>query len=213
MIVSPDLKIAISGGVATGKSTLSAELARRTGLPVVREGMAELAQASEEFGRLLADRSIDSAGLAPARARLVGEFEGWVLSRAAARADLEGFVCDRWELDLLAWWLMANIHGADAVTAKLTRSFSIAARDLDYCVVTPFGKQLGAIGETNSDGQVRNFSLTSRVAFHALLVGLKIDFVPLRVIRLPVDLDTVEERAEFIERAISRDQVRKASSN
>ena len=203
----------MSGLTASGKSTLCAELARRTGLPLVAEGMAGLTDASSAYARLLADRMGPRDAVAEGRSRLLGEFTGWARSRAELRAQAAGFIADRWELDLCAWWLMSAMHGADSVTDELLRTLRAAAGELDYCVALPFSPPLGQAGQPNEDGLRRNLSFTARTAFHALLIGLMTDFVPLRVIRIPNGCGSPADRAEFVEQAILRDQTRRARSN
>lgn len=203
------LRIAVSGYVGTGKSELCLTLAGKLRLPVIPENMTGIARAGVRFTHALRAFRADprAEDPAPSRRALVETFLGWTADRAALYADPSGFVADRWEADLLAWWLISNLIDDDATTVALVEAMQTQVSLFDYIVFPHLTKPFVGKGTVNTDGLVRAGSFSQHIAYHTMLAGLMQELTRTRVIRLPQNVETAEERAEYVLNVIANDRV------
>ena len=203
------MRIAVSGYAGTGKSALCLALSGALRLPVIPENMLGIARAGMRFTDALRAFRVDPQAESPALSRraLVDEFLGWTTDRAERYAESGGFVADRWEADLLAWWLISNLIDDDGTTVALVEAMQAQAAQFDYIVFPHLTKPFVGKGSVNTDGLVRTASFSQHIAFHTMLAGLLQELTGARVIRLPQSADTAEERAEFVLNVIANDHL------
>lgn len=182
MATTVPLRIAISGPVGAGKSTLASALAKRLSLEIVPEDMATIIAGHQEFNR--AQQLKGMMGTANARdseIRLQKALRGWM------RAHVEWFdnrvrlyrrhtrlVADRWEADMLADWLMTLAGKPDKdQTARLYARMAESAREFDLIVLLPPARH--AVDAANEDGLKRETSPIAHALGRSLLRGLMIE--------------------------------------
>lgn len=201
------LKIAISGYLGTGKSTLAQELASRLDLQVVREDAAAIAE-SEETYRLAAKEALgDSKALLALKQNSAHRYLEWANARSRSIEEAERLVTDRWHADLLIWWLLAfrGFRGsAETFSARLRNETIRIARELDFIVITPLQPPFVPEGETNEDGFARAVNGSDHLLFQTLLTGILAEVPQAKIILLPVELNSAAERADYIARKVAQ---------
>lgn len=196
------LRIAISGPNASGKTTLANAVSATYQIPVIQEGVAPVFNAQATFNKLRRDRA-PVEEVVRARARWIQSFVQWVKDRDAEYARHENFVADRWEADLLDFWLvfMRNEKDVDPLTIQFLKSLTTRAKELDLVVVMPFAAPLA--GEKNDVDMMRNSSLTNRLLNSMLTTGIIHNLSNVRVLKIPPTVVSVEDRLGLIEKGLA----------
>ncbi|MCK9542421.1 MAG: AAA family ATPase [Novosphingobium sp.] len=197
------LRIAVSGYVGTGKTTFCEALAGSLDAPMIAEGMDGLLAAENAYHAAVRVPSPDRPAVAAARERLLGAFAEWAKRREALCARETSFVADRWEADLLVWWLTllgGSGMAVDRETMTLLRDLRARASRLTHVIVMPFQKPFP--GQRNSDGMVRRADFTTQALYEATLAGVIASFAGIRAIRLPAGAVSVEQRVDQALRAL-----------
>ena len=193
----PAIRIAVSGLPGTGKSTLAAALGAHYGVPILAENMLTLANAARDFD--LATEGRDDAEIQRRGAAMANAFLDWQRDRQTALSTTSGFIADRWDVDLLDWWLVMFAQGnrdVDAITRQLIEGFVASSEGLTLAVVTPIVPPF-ATG-TNDEGNGRLVNLTKHVTTNSLMVGLCRRFTSVPVFELPPVPMTVDERVRAV---------------
>lgn len=202
-----NLKIALSGFPGTGKTTLANALGQRLGLPVIAENMRPLANADANF--VIAQAHNQNKDIPQLAQILIGAFLSWDASRGEEYVKHDGFIADRWEADLLDWWLARfgkGVLAVDDITGKLLMSFQTKAENLDYVILMPLRHQFSA--DANDDGIKRTNRLTAQIRTTAMVRGLLASFTNLPIISLPNAPLSVEQRVDFIINTIAAHQAK-----
>ena len=197
------LKIAVSGSPGTGKTALVKALAERLDLVTIEEGLAPLACADQALLQLVASGRAPRNDVMVARNLLIQAFHDWTASRATQYAQHGRFVADRWEADLLDWWLMRfgqDNHKVHQITAALLRDMQAKSATIDFHIAMPL--QTPFTAQPNEQGIPRNNGFTSRVLHNVLTLGLVQQFTRLRIIRIPDGPLSVEQRVDYVIAAI-----------
>ena len=217
MPLSEKLKIAVSGYIGSGKTTLCHELATRLGLHVIEEGLVDLTIAGEVCHRTMRDHGDKQQAVVGAKEELARAYGAWSTQRSQALNDHDRVIADRWHADLLVWWLQdfKTVFGSiESSTTRLLREMNQWAAQLDYIVITPFRKPFAALGEANSAGMARYPNQTDHLLFQSLLRGLVVTPANSRkIIAFPSGDMSLQDRADFVERAISGNVRRLQSVN
>lgn len=203
------LKIAISGYLGTGKSTLAQELASRLDLQLVREGASAIAEGEGTYRRTAKQGAEDASALLAVKQDVAHHYLEWANARSQAIDSATRVVADRWQADLLIWWLLAfrGFRGdAETFSARLRNETIRIARELDYIVITPLHPPFVAEGETNEDGFARRVNGTDHLLFQTLLNGILADVPKAKIILLPVELASAAERADYVVQAITQSE-------
>lgn len=200
-------KIAISGPVGSGKTTLAHALATRLDAPLFEENMKGIYDAHACWKQVRQDTQASDADRQSAIRRCMQAFKDWADERRRLYAAHEGFVADRWEADLLdAWLKMYADYGYDKTTASLFKDMREKAKLFDYAVVMPLQSPFAE--EKNESGLVRKKAFSLRLMSHLLTGGLIRQCPQLPVIALPIQPMTVDERVQFIQDAIQKNAIR-----
>ncbi len=207
MPLSGKLKIAVSGYLGSGKTTLCHELATRLGLHVIEEDLVDLTIAGEVCHRTIREHGDKRQAVVSAKEELARAYGVWSQRRSKALDERDRVIADRWHADLLVWWLQdfKTVFGAmERSTTRLLREMNACAAQLDYIVLTPFQKPFAALGEANSAGMARYPNQTDHLLFQSLLRGLLMTPANTRkIITFPPGEMTLQERADFVERTIN----------
>ena len=201
------LKIAISGYLGTGKTTLAQELAARLDLQVVQEGASAISEGEATYRRTQVETGGDAEALKAVKQDLAHRYLEWANARSQAIEEADRVVADRWHVDLLAWWLLSfrGFRGpAETFTARLQNEAArITSQQLDFIVITPLQQPFVTETETNEDGLARKVNATDHFLFQSLITGIMAEVPKSKLIVLPAQPQTVAERVDFIMKAIA----------
>lgn len=204
---SGNLKIAVSGYLGSGKTTLCRELATRLGLHMIEEDLVDLTVAGEVCQRTMRDHADKKPAIIGAKEELARVYDAWSTQRSQALRNHDRVIADRWHADLLVWWLQdfKTVFGPiERATTRLFREMNTWAAQLDYIILTPFQKPFAALGEANSAGMARYPNQTDHLLFQSLLRGLVVTPANNRkIILFPPGEMTLRQRADFVERTVS----------
>ena len=200
-------RLAITGFAGTGKTSLCAALAERLGVPVLGEDMAAIAAANQECQRVMRFQWSTTEERSAAREASVAAYVAWAGKRDRLYRENPAFVADRWELDLVNWWLVhfgLGENAVDHVTSRLMQDMREKAKRLDAMVLMPFQSPFAASGSHNDDMLERKIDFTTHALFRTVATGLLREFVSLPVIALPARPMTLAERADFVLAELAR---------
>lgn len=196
------LKIAISGPNASGKTTLANAISERYRIPVLEEGVAQIFNSQAVFDKLRHERAPVNE-LVQAKTAWIDAFSRWTENRALAYEKNPGFVADRWEADLLDFWLvlMRNEKNVDQLTVKFAKNLRARAKMLDLVIVMPFGAPFSR--EKNDADIARATTLANRLLNTMITTGIIHTLPDVRVLRIPPTVLSVGERLALIEKSLS----------
>lgn len=200
------LRIAVSGYVGTGKTTFCIALAERLGIPVVAEGMGDILSAEAACHASMRGGQPRPGGAEAARKALLDSFADWAQGRRRTYDEHAAFVADRWEADLMVWWL--TVFGGsgmpvDANTRALARDLQAKAATMTHVILMPFQKPFALPAQANADGLRRRVDFTTQALYETTLNGVLGLFARVRPLRLPPGAFSVEQRVEQAMRALA----------
>lgn len=199
------LRLAVSGFPGTGKTTLCNALAQQYDLPVIAEDMMQIANRNADYLRLRMDPGTPAEALLEAKKQSVKSFFDWAQDREKKYAEHEGFIADRWELDLLNWWVVQfgkGSHSVDEFTLAMHRNFRKKSKLFDYLVLTPLEQPFERHRSTNDQGVRRKIDMTSHLLFTVVSSGLVKEFTNIRTIQIPRGSLSTEQRLAFLDKEI-----------
>lgn len=205
---SDRLKIAVSGFVGTGKTSLCTALAKQLDLELIPEDVGDIVKAEEHVRRAGFDAQHGSPeSLLAAKETLAQLYPIWAADRSGRIMSNRRLVADRWHLDLLIWWMLSfrgARGGAENWTGALHKEMGQVLEQLDLLVVTPLIQPFAVAGSNNVDGLMRTGNFTDHLLFQSLLRGL----LPLAhntpIVVLPAKPMTIEERLGHVVDALPR---------
>ena len=193
------VKIAVSGSVGIGKSTLVAALAARLELPVIEEGFEPLFNKGEALRN---NPALQAAVLEQ------------LLRDKSALEDTAGFfVADRCALDLMHNWLRLGLdrhhHDDGAFIRECRQRYAL----YDYIVLPPWNAlPLVQVGDDRG-AMRRNTNVMAQLRHHSRIVGFAHMFVGRqKIIDLPPTLTDLDARVNFVVAIMRRRQSELASS-
>jgi predicted ATPase len=187
------LRIAITGAVGVGKTTLALALSKKMGVPLIQENFREVVQAfnpdkSSKSNNLSQDILLKNCRQACMR---------WLQDRLQLQEKMPSFVQDRCAIDILQRWLLFNLSGQNnADISRFIKHCQDSLACLDWIIIPPFNLYQG---QENEDRLLRNSSLSVIFRGHGLILGLAHMLVRRdKVLFLPSELLTVQARVDFI---------------
>lgn len=199
------MRIAVSGYPGTGKTTLVKALSERYKLPILKENMFEIGDINRKINAALrANKSEEVNALIKL---YVQSFMKWDTERSLAYKKHTAFIADRWESDLLNYWLLSSRTlslNSSQVTSKLFKSMKEKSKNLDFVVLTPLLKPFS--GENNEEGNVRKKGYNGHLQDIVINAGLIQIYTNIPLIMLPEKSMTIEERVQYIEDYIAENR-------
>ena len=183
------MKIAISGAVSTGKTTLGKALASELGVPFIDENLETI------FRVTRAERNDPVK-----RAKLIMKC---LERKRELEMQEENFIVDRCPVDILNFWYAFNLH-----TKIDTQPIYERCRDdmtfYDHIVLLPFG--VLPIDRESKDGAlVRSNNPWGHLQGSARISGFAHHFLkPEYIIQIPKNIDQLGARLNFVMSALER---------
>jgi len=180
---SDRLKIAISGAVSTGKTTLGKALAGELGVTFIDENLEPM------FRITIAERN-DPLEIAQ---RIMKCLE----RKRALESKEESFVVDRCPLDILNFWYAFRLHSRVDTQAIYERCVDYM-KLYDFVVLLPYGV-LSYEREPKDDGLERSDKPWDQLHGSARIFGFAHHFLaPDKIIQIPKVVNEVEARLKFV---------------
>ena len=196
------LKIAISGPNATGKTTLANAISERYRIPVIDEGVSQIFNFQAVFEKLRYERAPINE-LVQAKRTWINSFSRWVENRSREYEKHPGFVADRWEADLLDFWLvlMRNERNVDQLTTRFVKNLQARAKALDLVIVMPF--VVPFTHEKNDAAMTRATTLANRLLNTMVTNGIMQGIPETRVLRIPPAVISLDERLALVDKSLA----------
>jgi hypothetical protein len=182
-------------------------LAHSFKLPLLSENWKSIIETGYVYQKLQREKSSE-ADIAKAFSNVVDSYFTWLNERKRLYSSHKGFIADRWEADLLSFWLIVfsrrKIERVDQATIKLMEDMRVKAKTFSFAVVLP--PQQTVQDDRNEDGLRRVQSLTLRVRDGLLMSALVRQCSDLPILSIPAQPFVVEDRLAIVERAIQKNQ-------
>ena len=200
--MSAKYRIALCGANATGKSSLAVALAQDMKVPHVPEDLSQVVTAMNAANRA---RALGDGAQQEALQHYLEACQQWLNKRAKfLREHKEGFVADRWAMDILVRWLFSGVaYDNDALYRRLVGHVGRIAQQLDAVVVLPL-MDLAPQEATNESGLHRHHHWSRRLHEQALLRGLLDLHVPCMKIYVPARPMSVADRTVLVLEALRK---------
>ncbi|MEI6239099.1 MAG: hypothetical protein WCR51_01800 [Planctomycetia bacterium] len=200
-----NLRIAISGPNASGKTTLAKAISKKFAIPMIEEDLGVLFGAQKKLDQLRS-QSAPQEEVKSALGRWQECFFEWAKSREAAYSKYDSFVADRWEADLLDIWLvlMRRLENIDPQTVRLVRHLKAVAARMSFAILMPIAKPLSDV--PNDAGLVRVASFSNRLLNSMTTAGIIFSLPNLNVLRMPAGLSSTDDQIKIVESAWSKDR-------
>jgi len=187
------LRIAISGAVGVGKTTLANALSKKLQLPLMQENFTEIVQAFNLGGLSKNNNLSQEILLENCRQACLH----WLHDRLQLQEKNEDFVQDRCAIDILQRWLLFNLSGQNnAATSRFIKHCQDSLACLDWVIIPPFNLSTEL---ENENRLMRNSSLSILFRGQGLIIGLAHMLIRRdRLLLLPSELLSVQEKVDFI---------------
>jgi len=196
-IMRKTIKIAISGTGGIGKTSLARALAEEFGVPLIEEGLNTVVTAINDLDHLR-KTSKQTELIKKAENNYIHVCEQWLNHRQNIQNQyLDGYILDRWALDLFQRWLYAGIRQSNNTSTHAWIShIRTQAEQFDLIIIPPFNTS--DIEQKNESGLYRKQAIAPRLLSHALYRGLLDELVPTPKLYIPSSLETLESRVELV---------------
>lgn len=190
------MRIAISGPVGSGKTTLATALSERLSLPVIPEDMTQIVGFTSRIAQARTHNAPPQVIGAMHKDWMKAHVD-WVKRRKTQANLHNAFISDRWEADILSFWLvMFGQFYPDKDTKFILDQMVEAATHLTVLIRLPPAPFF--FGKVNDAGLMRRSQLTIQLLYDSLRDGLLRHCPTLRIIDLPASLTTIEGRCDFV---------------
>lgn len=199
-----NLKISVSGPNASGKTTIAHLLAKELKLQLINEDVEKIFSLQNEYLKASRSRPVNKEILLSAKKKWVQSFFEWSKLRHFKYTQSSGFVADRWEADLLDFWLVNFGKEAhlDNLTSKLFNNFQAKAKNLDLAIIMPFKQPYSK--NPNESNLPRVSSFSNRLLNSVVTTGIIYTATNLKILKVPYQLSNIEETLDYIIRAIKK---------
>ncbi|MDA0240922.1 MAG: AAA family ATPase [Proteobacteria bacterium] len=185
------MKIAISGAVSTGKTTLGTALAAALDLPFIEENLREMFGPGQAGQRTKADVA-------------TGLLQALETKRALESAQPGGFVIDRSPADILNFWFATQLAQHPRMQELYDRCATYLA-DYDAVVLLPWGVIALEPEVRVEDNIRRNTNAWAQLRGSVTISGLVHHFVaPERIVTIPKTVTTPDDRLRFVQDALAQ---------
>jgi hypothetical protein len=198
-----NLKLVVSGFPGTGKTTLVNAISSEFSLPIIQENMFQIGDLNRQLNIAIKEkRQKEIPGLIK---KYCESFLDWDAKRAAEYRKHEGFIADRWEADLLDYWLLSSssyLGDLSKVTTKLLKNLQEKSKNIDICILTPLIEPFSH--DKNEEGNVRTKGFTTHLRNIVTTVGIIKTFTKTTLIMLPNSKMTLDERLDFVKKSLTK---------
>lgn len=196
------MKIAFSGAAGIGKTTTARVLADKLNVPFLAEDFGAYFEAATRL-RAGSQPGISEGEQTAASRHYLHTAQEWLNNRAQQFRNPDGFVADRWALDMLTAFLSKGVfRHENELVEQLIRHTQQQAAQLDLLVFLPLTTEW--VTEVNESALPRPRRLSTQLMMHSLCRGLHIQLTGAPVLHVPKRIATVEDRVQFIMQALER---------
>ena len=133
-----NLKLVVSGFPGTGKTTLVNAISSEFSLPIIQENMFQIGDLNRQLNIAIKEkRQKEIPGLIK---KYCESFLEWDARRSAEYLEHQSFIADRWEADLLDYWLLSSasfVGDFSKISTKLLKNLQENSKNIYVCILTP----------------------------------------------------------------------------
>ena len=196
------MKIAISGTVGIGKTTLTKALGDYYNVPIINEGFVPLMEALSALSKIPPSKKTQQLN---ASKILFEAMETWTSNRAKYYYSNESFVEDRFCIDLLFFITNRLMIASDSQLKNFINKCVKYTSVYDMVIILP-PINIPESSNVNEDNLIRNNSLAQKIRSHSLLIGLAEQFCSAPKLYVPYNCKTIEQRIEYISLKLAKNQ-------